>query len=94
MAPYILAIDHGTSGLKTAIMTTHGGLVDFEYAKTPIRFLPEGGAEQDPEDWWQALVKTAKALTGRGSVPRARSRPYAFPAPSPPQWPWTGRGVT
>lgn len=69
MAPYILAIDHGTSGLKTAIMTAHGGLVDFEYAKTPIHFLPEGGAEQDPEDWWQALLKTAKALTGRGRVP-------------------------
>jgi len=69
MAQFILAIDHGTSGLKTAIMSTRGELIDFEYAKTPIHFLAGGGAEQDPDDWWQALVKTSKALIARGIVP-------------------------
>jgi xylulokinase len=66
---YILAIDHGTSGVKTAIVTTKGHVLDFEFEKTPIYFLPDGGAEQDPEDWWQALVKTSKRIVEKGVVP-------------------------
>ncbi|RLC59941.1 MAG: xylulose kinase, partial [Chloroflexi bacterium] len=66
---YILAIDHGTSGVKTAIVSTHGELVDFESEKTPVYFLPNGGAEQDPDDWWNALVKTSKRLIKKSVVP-------------------------
>ncbi len=62
---YILAIDHGTSGVKSSLMSVYGELVDFEYEATPIHFLPAGGAEQDPEDWWQALVRTCKKLVSR-----------------------------
>ena len=56
---YVLAIDHGTSGVKTAIVSVHGEIVDSESEKTPVYFLPNGGAEQDPDDWWNALVKTS-----------------------------------
>ena len=31
---YILAIDHGTSGIKTAIVDTTGHVLDFEFEKT------------------------------------------------------------
>jgi xylulokinase len=65
---YILAIDHGTSGVKTAIVDTKGHVLDFEFEKTPIYFLPGGGAEQDPEDWWQALVTTSKRIVEKGVV--------------------------
>jgi len=66
---YILAIDHGTSGIKAAIISTHGEVVDFEFKATPIYFLPRGGAEQDPQDWWNALVHTSRILVQRGAVP-------------------------
>jgi len=56
---YILAIDHGTSGLKVAIVSIYGEIIDFEYEATPISFLPGGGAEQDPDDWWNALIAAA-----------------------------------
>jgi xylulokinase len=59
---YILAIDHGTSGIKTAIVSIHGQVLDYEYEKTAIEFLPGGGAEQDPDEWWQALLKTCTRL--------------------------------
>lgn len=66
---YILAIDHGTSGVKTSLMTVHGELIDFEFERTPIYYLPGGGAEQDPEDWWNALIKTSQRLVEKGTVP-------------------------
>lgn len=66
---FILAIDHGTSGVKSALMTARGELVGFEYEPTPIYFGADGKAEQDPEDWWRALVKTAQRLTAKRLVP-------------------------
>jgi xylulokinase len=69
---FVLAIDHGTSGVKTSIVSTEGLVIDSEFEKTPIYFLDHGGAEQDPEDWWNALVTTAKRLVQKGSVPRDR----------------------
>jgi xylulokinase len=65
---YILAIDHGTSGIKACLVSEHGNVVAFEFEKTPIYFLPKGGAEQDPQDWWNALVKTSSRLMQRGAV--------------------------
>jgi len=67
---FVLAIDHGTSGVKTSIVTTDGSVIDSEFEKTPIYFLDHGGAEQDPEDWWNALVTTAKRLLQKEFVPR------------------------
>jgi len=67
---YILAIDHGTSGIKASIVSIYGKVIAFEYAKTPIYYLPRGGAEQDPEEWWQALVSASKRLMQKGIVPK------------------------
>ncbi len=65
---YILAIDHGTSGVKSAIVSTRGKVMDFAFEETPIRFLPDGGAEQNPDDWWGALMRTSKKLIANRSV--------------------------
>jgi len=67
---YLLAVDHGTSGVKTALFSVRGELIGFESEKTPTYFLPAGGAEQDPADWWNALVNTAKRLVSRRLVPK------------------------
>ncbi len=65
---YVLAIDHGTSGVKSAIVSVYGEVLDSEYEYTPVHFLPDGGAEQDPSDWWDALVKTSKRLVRKEIV--------------------------
>ncbi|MBN2159998.1 MAG: FGGY-family carbohydrate kinase [Spirochaetes bacterium] len=72
---YVLALDHGTSGCKVALVTIHGSVVDFDSEGTPISFLPGGGAEQDPADWWNAFLKSAKRLLKRNPdlVPRVES---------------------
>lgn len=47
----------------------HGAVIGFEFEKTPIYFLPDGGAEQDPQDWWNALIATSHRLVARNVVP-------------------------
>jgi xylulokinase len=69
---YILAIDHGTSGLKPAIATVQGEILASESEKTPLHLLPHGGAEQDPKDWWNAFLKSTKRLLEKNIVPRAQ----------------------
>ncbi|MFH2129173.1 MAG: FGGY-family carbohydrate kinase [bacterium] len=66
---YILSIDLGTSGSKTALTTIFGEIIDFEFESVPLHLLPGGGAEQNPEDWWQAVLKTSKKLIGKNQVP-------------------------
>ena len=66
---YILAIDLGTSGPKTALVSVYGEVLDCEFEETPVILLPGGGAEQDPEGWWKAIMSTAKKLLGKGLIP-------------------------
>ncbi len=65
---FILSIDLGTSGSKTALVSTHGKVVDFEFQEVPVALLPDGGAEQRPGDWWAAIMATSKRLLGKGLV--------------------------
>lgn len=67
---HILAIDHGTSGVKASLVSMKGKVRDYAYQKTEMFFLPEGGAEQDPQEWWDALISACRRLIERGSVPR------------------------
>ncbi len=57
---YILSIDLGTSGSKTAIVSVYGEVVDFDFESVPLILLPDGGAEQKPDDWWHAIMMTSK----------------------------------
>jgi len=65
---FILAIDHGTSGVKTALMTPYGESPGYEFEPTPVLYFPDGGAEQNPDDWWNAIVKTTRRLLQKHSV--------------------------
>ena len=65
---YILAIDHGTGGPKTAIVSTHGEVVDWAFQEVPLHVEQGGGVEQDPNDWWNAILKTAKQVIDSGKV--------------------------
>ena len=65
---YILAIDLGTSGPKTALISIYGEVLDSEFQETPVILLPGGGAEQDPEGWWKAIMATSKKVLAKGLV--------------------------
>ena len=65
---YILAHDHGTSGSKAAIVSIHGEVIGFEFEEVPL-FLPSAGAaEQNPDDWWNAMKKTITRVLDKNLV--------------------------
>ncbi|MBC8073820.1 MAG: FGGY-family carbohydrate kinase [Deltaproteobacteria bacterium] len=69
-AELVLAIDLGTSGPKVGLATTSGELIACTSASTALHLLPGGGAEQDPEDWWLAIVQATHALWKLGHDPK------------------------
>jgi xylulokinase len=70
--PCILAVDLGTSGCKTALVTTRGHVLGWEFAPVTTHYFPGGGAEQAPADWWSALIATTRRLLADNFVPRER----------------------
>lgn len=62
----ILAVDHGTSGMKLALVTVHGRVKEIRFEPVRTTFLPGGGAEQDTEHWWAALRRGTQALLSKG----------------------------
>ncbi len=65
---YILALDLGTSGPKAALVSVYGEVIAGEIEKTGLILSPGGGAEQDPEDWWQAIKRAVRRLLDRNLV--------------------------
>ncbi|MFX1324615.1 MAG: FGGY-family carbohydrate kinase [Promethearchaeota archaeon] len=65
---YILAIDHGTGGPKSAIVSTQGEVIEWAFQETPINALKGGAVEQNPDDWWDAIKITTKKVIDSGQV--------------------------
>ncbi|MBI3164959.1 MAG: FGGY-family carbohydrate kinase [Chloroflexi bacterium] len=58
----ILAIDLGTSGMKVALISVSGKVLGWEAEPVRLILTPDGGAEQLPEEWWQAFLSAAGRL--------------------------------
>lgn len=60
--PAILALDLGTSGMKVALIAVSGKVLGWESEPVRLILTPDGGAEQSPEEWWQAFLSAAGRL--------------------------------
>jgi len=65
---YIIGIDLGTSGTKTALFDENGKSAASATVEYPLLQPQNGWAEQDPADWWDACVKTVKAVMEKSGV--------------------------
>ena len=65
----ILAMDLGTSGMKVALITVGGKVLGWDSEPVKLILTQDGGAEQDPQEWWQAFLKAAGRLVARGLTP-------------------------
>ena len=65
---YVLALDIGTSSTRSALVTTRGKIVDMESEENRLVLFADGGAEQDPDQWWRAIEKTCKRLLAKKLV--------------------------
>ena len=68
-ARHILAIDLGTSALKVALVSTAGQVVAAEQETCQVILLPGGGAEQDPQHWWDLITRASSRLMAGAAVP-------------------------
>jgi len=66
---YVIAVDLGTSGPKSALVSTRGEVIDDAFVENSLQLLPDGGAEQDPEEWWQSILTTIKTILAKKTVP-------------------------
>ena len=67
MACYI-GIDIGTSGAKTALFDEAGALLASHTADYPLYQPQNGYAEQEPEDWWNAVAEGLRAVLSKSGV--------------------------
>jgi len=80
-ALHVLACDLGTTGVKTcvyAIESSGARLVASASAEYGLRFLPNGGVEQEVEEWWAALGRTTRAALERSGLRASSIRGMAF----------------
>ncbi len=58
----LLAVDFGTSGMKVALISITGRVMGWESEPVRLILTPDGGAEQSPDEWWQAFLSAAGRL--------------------------------
>ena len=70
MGVYVIAYDVGTTGLKTCLFEIDKTInpVTNAYASYNLYILENGGAEQDCDEWWQAMCDTTNELFTKTDV--------------------------
>ncbi len=63
-----LGIDVGTSGTKTLAMRENGKIVSSATVEYPLSSPKPGWSEQDPDDWWQATIKSVEQVLKQGKL--------------------------
>ena len=61
---YVIVYDFGTSNVKTCLfrIDSEVNIVAHAAASYGLYILDNGGAEQDVEEWWQAIRSTTRRL--------------------------------
>ena len=82
MSMKVIAYDVGTTGLKTCMFSISAEKsVEYlagEVAHYDLYVLPNGGVEQEPADWWQAMAESTKKLMEKTGTPKEEIRGITF----------------
>ncbi|MEA3485184.1 MAG: xylulokinase [Candidatus Aerophobetes bacterium] len=65
---YLMGIDVGTTGAKTILISETGKVVCSLLEEYPLYTPRPNRAEQNPEDWWNATVKSIKGVLGKSGI--------------------------
>lgn len=66
--PWLLAVDLGTGGLKTGAVSLRGELLCKAFQPIETKYVPGGGATQDPVAWWAGIRSGVKEILDAGAV--------------------------
>jgi FGGY-family pentulose kinase len=70
--PYLLGIDYGTESCRVGVFDTEGRPLAFAATPYQLTHPRPGWAEQDPDEWWQALISSVReAMQSAGVTPDA-----------------------
>lgn len=79
---YVIAYDVGTTGLKSCLFQIGRGepikLIAGEMQDYDLYVLENGGVEQEPQQWWDAMCTTTKTLLERTGIPKEEIRGISF----------------
>lgn len=80
MDGYVIAYDFGTTGVKTCIFEFSDtiNLVASAIQGYDLHILKDGGAEQDPNDWWNAMCTTTKEVLKKTNIPSQHIKGISF----------------
>jgi xylulokinase len=80
MNTYVITYDVGTTGCKTCLYALGENieLVASALAEYPLYVTPEGGAEQDTDDWWNALCVSTRNVVSMSGITADRIQGMAF----------------
>lgn len=79
---YVIAYDIGTTGLKSCIFDIDKNkpikLIAGEKAEYDLYVLENGGVEQDPIQWWDAMCHTTNKLLKDTGIHKEEKKAYPF----------------
>lgn len=77
---YTIAYDIGTTGVKTCLFSITDKIELLAAASEGYNLyvLPGGGAEQDPDEWWDAMVKSTKTVMKKVKVDKKEISGISF----------------
>ena len=77
---YVIAYDIGTTGVKTCLFSLNGKvrLICGVYASYRLYILENGGAEQDADEWWDAMCTTTRELLQKTGVSPSEIQGISF----------------
>jgi len=65
---YLIGIDVGTTGAKTLLIDELGNVLESVPVEYPMYTPRPQWAEQDPEDWWQATIRSIRQALRRSRI--------------------------
>ncbi len=65
MNDVVIGVDASTTAVKAIAFTSDGTVLVETRSPYPLSHPHPGHVEQDPEDWWQALVQALKQMTAK-----------------------------
>ena len=67
---HLIAYDIGTTGVKTCLFAVEDSIRLLGYAgqNYPLYILDNGGAEQDGDDWWNAMCRTTREVLEKTGI--------------------------
>ncbi len=65
---YVLAVDLGTGGPKAAVLSATGRIAAHSFQRVGLELTEDGGAEQSPQGWWDAVVGSGRRALAESGI--------------------------